>query len=260
LIINPRLRVFFGLFFAIKNQMKKVPKSLLGSLALHVGLLSLVLGSAYFKAYNSKPSVPVIDVDLVDIEFTTLDQDLSKIKATLSKASKPNKTKELEATIPKKNIEPVAKDESSIKDPSLKDKAKQDQVVDKTTNESITNIDAQTGSEEGTSKLTAKIRMSYEQYLISYINRYKTYPRIAERLKQQGVVVPKIIISKDGKLKEIVIEKSSGFSSLDQGTINLIKSLAPFKPLPENLQNEDSLSNNEEYTIKIPIGYTLIGS
>ena len=106
-------------------------------------------------------------------------------------------------------------------------------------------------STEGSSQIQ-KIKMSYEQYLVSYISKYKTYPRIAERLKQQGMVYPQIRISKDGKLKDIVISKSSGFSSLDQGAINLIKSLAPFKPLPENLDGE--------YTITIPIEYILAGS
>lgn len=240
--------------------------SLLGSLALHVGLISLILGSAYFRTIQ-KPFAPTIDVDLVDIEFTTLDQDLSQLKLSQAKGAQKQTSdiknepviKEQTDLTKSKGVEkkPISTDADLTKEALSKSK-----TLEELSKNSKQNQDFKSGNSQdsdSTNSGSAKVKMSYEQYLISYINRYKTYPRIAERLKQQGIVVPKLVISKDGKLKEVLIEKSSGFSSLDQGTINLIKSLAPFKPLPETLKTESGLSG-EDYTIKIPIGYTLIGS
>lgn len=237
-------------------------KPMITSLGLHALLLAVVVGSGYFRNSQSK-LIPQIDVDLVDIEFTTEDQDLSNIRQRVlrqQKAAPVAKTVATERSVvqqqeisEKMALDPTLKRSlKDLKSPTLAnsdvnpDATAEDSVADGTSDKTV-NSDSTDGSSQ-----IQKIKMSYEQYLMSYIAKYKTYPRIAERLKQQGMVYPKIRITKDGKLKDVVISKSSGFSSLDQGAINLIKSLAPFKPLPENLE--------EEYTITIPIEYILVGS
>lgn len=237
------------------------------SLGLHLLLLSVVIGSAYYRQ-TQLSLIPQIDVDLVDIEFTLEDQDLSKIRQRLLKQQKaaPVVAKPVQPIKKIVQDQPLDKTQDMVIDPTLKktlqdlksptvattETAKNVKPVDQAeSSEGNSDQTISSDSKEGSSQIQ-KIKMSYEQYLVSYISKYKTYPRIAERLKQQGMVYPQIRISKDGKLKDIVISKSSGFSSLDQGAINLIKSLAPFKPLPENLDGE--------YTITIPIEYILAGS
>jgi protein TonB len=242
---------------------------MLTSLSLHLSLLLLVIGSSYYRQ-SQLSLMPQIDVDLVDIEFTLDDQDLSKIRQRVLKQQKAAPVvaeKVLPVEKPVALDKPLENKDDLVLDPTLQKTLQDLKSPTVATSEALKNskpIDQaestdgnsdqtiSSESSEGSSQIQ-KIKMSYEQYLISYISKYKTYPRIAERLKQQGMVYPQIRISKDGKLKDIVISKSSGFSSLDQGAINLIKSLAPFKPLPENL-------DGSEFTITIPIEYILAGS
>lgn len=207
----------------------KLNPSMILSLVFHGAFILCVFGPGMIKKSQSV-SAPQIDVDLMEIEFTTLDQDLSKNliqKQPIVQKSFPNR------------LQPEAvKDEMSEKG-----KKELQNLAEQSPPQSQGHTETTEGSQ------TEALRMSYDQYLVSYINKFKTYPRIAERLKQQGVVISKIIITKEGQLKDVVINKSSGYSTLDQGTVNLIKSLAPFKPLPDHFKTE--------YEVRIPIEYIL---
>lgn len=220
-------------------------KSMISSLGLHGLVLALILSSGYFKR-ASRVSQPPIDVDLLDIEFTNADQDLSQIKSLPKSLQKSQ-------PIQSKVVTPVQAPNELAKDViKAQAKSKPKSEISIAAKQELENLAQGQSSKTGVDNegVSSKaVRMSYDQYLVSYINKYKTYPRIAERLKQQGVVISKIIISKDGQLKDVIINKSSGFSTLDQGTVNLIKSLAPFKPLPDNFKSE--------YEVSIPIEYIL---
>lgn len=228
---------------SVKSSAPSITSPMLGSLALHSFILIFIFGTAFFDQQQTR-LIPKIDVDLVDIEFTTLDHDLSGLKKmAVKKQTKAKKVTKKTKTIFFSETGALTKSLNKISKP---------QVIEQSETE-VKGDDKTVVSEfEKGLEVSQKIKMSYDQYLVSYINKYKTYPRIAERLKQQGVVLSKIVISKEGKLKDIIISKSSGFSSLDQGTINLIKSLAPFKPLPDNFK--------AEYKVNIPIEYILAGS
>lgn len=190
----------------------------------------------------------MIDVDTVDIEFTATDQLVPDVKTPSLKQ------KAIAEVLPvDKPAEVTPKSEDGI----LKAEKTKDIVSSDVTPQVAQNAVEGEGSDsmnlEGSySGVQAqKVQMSYSQYLVAYIRKYKTYPRIAERLKQHGMVHAKIVITKDGHLKEVTVDKSSGFSSLDQGAMNLIKSLEPFKPLPETMK--------DEYSVIIPIEYTIAG-
>lgn len=80
---------------------------------------------------------------------------------------------------------------------------------------------------------------SYFDYLRSAIDQNKKYPVRAKRLGQEGTVVVLLKIQKDGSLGNIKIKNSSSSRILDQAAVNLIKKSAPFKSLPEYIQNND---------------------
>lgn len=50
-----------------------------------------------------------------------------------------------------------------------------------------------------------------------------TYPRLSRRLHEQGTVVLKILILANGRVGEIKLQQSSGFSRLDQAAIKAVK-------------------------------------
>lgn len=220
-------------------------KYFLGSVGLHILFAIALFGTAYLK--NTQTIIPLIDVDVVDIEFTEADQNIEPVLSPRLRQKAIPQQKKVVA-IPQE--QPLLQHDG---DDILKEKTKEtvnEQVTPQVAQEGDGTDDRNSEGSEGGS-LVKNIKMSYDQYLVAYIRKYKTYPRIAERLKQQGTVFTKIIIGNDGSLKDVLVAQSSGFKALDQGAINLIKSIAPFKPLPKHLK--------EQHEVNIPIEYILMG-
>ncbi len=80
-------------------------------------------------------------------------------------------------------------------------------------------------------------------------NRLPTYPTRAQRLGQEGVVVLKVSLSDDGRVKRIEIITSSNYPLLDQSAVNGIKSWS-FIPATSNGQSVKS-------TLVIPVRFRL---
>ena len=85
------------------------------------------------------------------------------------------------------------------------------------------------GSKEGLGRSFLKSKLS----IISAILRENLkYPFIARKMGWEGKVVISFILTKDGKVKNIKVVKSSGFSVLDENTIDTVKRCAHLFPLP----------------------------
>lgn len=99
-------------------------------------------------------------------------------------------------------------------------------------------------------KRTNKLR-DYTLELKSFVEKNKVYPRVAMRLRQSGKVRVKLKITADGTFKDIQIISPAVFDSLNLETLNFLKKLGRFKPLPkEFLPTEEFI---------IPIIYQLAG-
>ena len=96
--------------------------------------------------------------------------------------------------------------------------------------------------------VSLKERYLYELKML--VENNKVYPKRAKRLKQQGSVVVHFTIGSDGVFKEFKLAKSSSFRTLDSGAIKLLKKLASFKPIPEEL-NVSSLSVSQTITYQM---------
>jgi TonB family protein len=59
-----------------------------------------------------------------------------------------------------------------------------------------------------------------------------TYPQNAYKREEEGITVIKFSINRKGALISSGIVTSSGSTFLDQGTIDVVKSAAPYEPLP----------------------------
>lgn len=55
------------------------------------------------------------------------------------------------------------------------------------------------------------------------IDKYPEYPLKAKRLGFEGEVILKIITNNEGKILEIIVEKSTGYDILDNAAINAVK-------------------------------------
>lgn len=79
------------------------------------------------------------------------------------------------------------------------------------------------------------LQTAYIANLRQQIDHYKTYPNMARRGQQQGVVVLEFVLNPDGSLASCEIEKSSGFPLLDRAARKAVASALPFEPLPDGL-------------------------
>jgi len=76
----------------------------------------------------------------------------------------------------------------------------------------------------------------YRQYLMKVKKNIRSrwsYPDKAYELKEEGTAVVRFSIKEDGKLADSRVIISSGHESLDIESFRVVKSAAPFMPLPK---------------------------
>jgi protein TonB len=92
---------------------------------------------------------------------------------------------------------------------------------------------------------------SYFGQISAWIDASKDYPATCRKHKQQGAVVVRFTIGRDGQLLASAIKQSSGHALLDQAALATLARAAPFPPIPEFV-------GRERLTIAVPIEYALI--
>ncbi|MCW2237959.1 energy transducer TonB family protein [Azospirillum canadense] len=65
--------------------------------------------------------------------------------------------------------------------------------------------------------------------------RYKVYPRAAQLAREQGTVLLRFAVARDGRVLSWTIERGSGVASLDRQVETMIERAAPLPPIPEGI-------------------------
>ena len=91
----------------------------------------------------------------------------------------------------------------------------------------------------------------YFGQISAWIDANKDYPTEVKKKRQQGTVVVRFTIGRDGQLLASTIKQSSGHVLLDQAALETLARAAPFPPIPEFV-------GRETLSIAVPIDYTLI--
>lgn len=90
----------------------------------------------------------------------------------------------------------------------------------------------------------------WQAELLAHLNRYKTYPRQARLLKEQGVVAIRAVIAGDGSVLSAALDTSSGSQSLDAEALALLERARPL-PLPPVPTKADSVA------VVLPLRFSL---
>jgi len=85
------------------------------------------------------------------------------------------------------------------------------------------------------------------------LEKQKDYPWMARRQRQEGLVVLRFTIGKDGDIAGQKIARSSGHEALDGAAHETLRKVGRFPPLPSSL-------GRSQLTIAVPLTFRLAGS
>jgi TonB family protein len=91
---------------------------------------------------------------------------------------------------------------------------------------------------------------TYAQQISEALQRHKKYPADAVQQRVEGTAIVSFTINSDGRVAEMHIARSSGFSVLDQAALDTVDQSQPFPLFPKaNLQ--------KKLTLSVPISFQL---
>ena len=90
----------------------------------------------------------------------------------------------------------------------------------------------------------------YRLAIIAAAKRYKKYPRLAIDNNWEGQAEVRMEIGADGAMGSIRIKTSSGFDSLDQQALEMIRKAKPLAPIPAALRGKG-------FTVDVPVLFSL---
>ncbi|MFT3967243.1 MAG: TonB family protein [Sphingobium sp.] len=81
-------------------------------------------------------------------------------------------------------------------------------------------------------------RPTWEGLVLGALNKAKRYPREAQRARRQGVPWIRFVMDRDGKVLSSRLERSSGFSALDNEAVSLPLRAAPLPKPPDEVKGD----------------------
>ncbi|WP_143084753.1 energy transducer TonB [Novosphingobium sp. CF614] len=86
--------------------------------------------------------------------------------------------------------------------------------------------------------VSATAEQSWEGLVLAAFERKKRYPSLAQRLRQQDVVLVRIIIDRRGNVTDAAIRRSQGFAALDGEVLSLVRRVSPLPQPPADVSGE----------------------
>lgn len=97
-------------------------------------------------------------------------------------------------------------------------------------------------------------RLLSKQLYIAKLSRWTfpfvQYPKSARRKGQEGSLVLKVVIARNGKVTDISVVQKSGFLVLDNAAIAAVKKASPYPPIPEKI-------SDDSFSFSVPIAFSL---
>ncbi len=99
---------------------------------------------------------------------------------------------------------------------------------------------------------TANVRATWQAQLLSWLERHKRYPRVALEQRQQGVANLRFALDRQGRVLSFRLDKSSGFTLLDEEVLELIQRAQPVPAPPPEIPGD-------RIEVLVPVAFSLHG-
>lgn len=83
-----------------------------------------------------------------------------------------------------------------------------------------------------TSGQQTQATVTWQGQLLGHLEKYRRYPRLAERLRQQGVAYVRFSVDRQGNVSNARIGRGSGHDSLDEATLETVARATPVPAPP----------------------------
>ncbi len=90
-----------------------------------------------------------------------------------------------------------------------------------------------------------------EQYAWQVERRLAQFPYVPKEagpIRQAGSLLLRLTVSREGRLIDVVLERSSGLASLDAGVIETLRRASPYPPVPSDIPGD-------RYTFQLPVNF-----
>ncbi|MCB6183710.1 energy transducer TonB [Leeia sp. TBRC 13508] len=196
------------------------------------------------------PDLPVVNVSIAPAEMPTevekTEEKLVKEAVPPNAAAKPKVEMPIRKVVkqppPSSKVETVVavknntSNLASVKEESVKDSVKKstEPSVESSTQQSAANEKNNSDSANQQAKATESAGAPKRVSALSYIRAPQPqYPAASSRLNEHGRVTLKVMVDEFGRVMEINVQTSSGFSRLDEAAKRAVQQ-ASFKPYVEN--------------------------
>nr|VFK68467.1 MAG: outer membrane transport energization protein TonB [Candidatus Kentron sp. UNK]VFK73592.1 MAG: outer membrane transport energization protein TonB [Candidatus Kentron sp. UNK] len=100
------------------------------------------------------------------------------------------------------------------------------------------------------SAIAAREEKNYLAMLRARIERKKYYPRASQRRGEEGKVIVRFVIRRNGEFTDLAVVRSSGIRRLDDAALKTLRRITPFEPIPAAL-------GRGQWKLSIPLSYNL---
>lgn len=230
------------------------------SLFVHVGAGLLF---AHASLVNAPAPVATADHDALIVEFLAMPDPKPVAKPVVQSQVRPQPqktvvkppepTRKIEATVPTETTsipEPavaVAVTEAALPEPVVPAPA----IPEPVTAPAVSQTEAPTELVEA--PLTASGKRAQSKYLrelMAWLARHRVYPTEARKDKMQGVVQVRFSLDREGHLLTASVQRSAGFSVLDQAALDVLRRAEPMPAFPKGL-------DRQKMTVSLPIDFSL---
>jgi protein TonB len=96
----------------------------------------------------------------------------------------------------------------------------------------------------------ANVLAGYEALLAAWLDRHKNYPLAAQRRRQEGEVLLRVRINREGRVLSFRAQDISDHPILDAAALSMVKRAEPFPPFPDDFPGS-------EFEFLLPVSFHL---